>query len=246
MRTLKLSAITARTTRAGKRYIFGKRLMATTMAPRTALLTSKTNERTAPIIWKILRGLELILDLASFWLVFVDFFDFLLEISVSFVSYSSTRFSKSSQSISVLPVVVLLRSVGIVKESITLPDFLEDLSLADGVLDLVDADLSVGLVAVDFLLEALALVDLVSEELLLGLTSANLGEVFAALVFGLVDVDLAVVFLDEVFGLVELALIVTSSFTSTLVDLSFGLASELELVVFLLVNFLEVDLVSGI
>lgn len=52
--------------------------MVTIMAPRTALLTSSARERMIPIIWKTLRGLEVVLVffdfLASAWELLADFF----------------------------------------------------------------------------------------------------------------------------------------------------------------------------
>ncbi len=73
-----------------------------------------------------------------------------------------------------------------VKESMALGDFLEvcftfvgfseDEFLLGAVLALEGAGLLVDLAGVDFLLDALMLVDLVCEEFLFGLTSASLGE----------------------------------------------------------------------
>lgn len=87
---------------------------------------------------------------------------------------------------SVLPAVVLLRSAGMTKESMALPDFLAvGFLVAVGFLTVdfcAGADLA--LAEGDFLLEVLASADLVPADFLAGLTSASLGE----------DLDLALVF----------------------------------------------------
>lgn len=126
---------------------------------------------------------------------------------------------------SVLPAVVLLRSVGIVKESMALPDFLVVGFLAGVDLALVDGD---------FLLEVLVLVCLMS---------ANLGEFFV-LADLLVTALAAFGTLVLALGLVDADLIVASLLTLILVVLVLSLV--LELVFFLAVDLLEVDLVSGI
>ena len=50
---LKPIAMIPSTAKAGKRYMLGKKLIATIMAPRMALLISRSNDRTAPTIRKI-------------------------------------------------------------------------------------------------------------------------------------------------------------------------------------------------
>lgn len=112
------------------------------------------------------------------------------------------------------------------KESIALPDFLV-------VGFLVGVDLA--LVDDDFLPEVLVLADLDPVVFLAGLTSVNLGEVLAPLVLLFADF--------VVFGLAETDLTEALLLTATLVVLAFGLA--LELALFLVVDLLEVDLVSG-
>lgn len=119
-----------------------------------------------------------------------------------------------------LPAVVLLRSVGMVNESIALPDFLVADFCAAGFLAVVDLDL----VDVDLLLLVLALADFFA-----GLTSVNLGEDLIALRV------LDFVLVGVVLALVDLVV--------TLVVLDFGLAPES--VLFLVAGFLEVDFASG-
>ena len=82
-----------------------------------------------------------------------------------------------------------------------------------------------------FLPDVLVLTDLDSEGFLVGLTSANLGEVLVPLVLLLVVL--------VVLGLVEADFVEAPLLTVTLVGL------VLELVPFLVVDLLEVDLVSG-
>lgn len=107
-----------------------------------------------------------------------------------------------------------------------LTDFLEAGFLAGVDLALVDGD---------FLPEVLVLADLDPVVFLAGLTSVNLGEVLAPLVLLFADF--------VVFGLAETDLAEALLLTATLVVLAFGLA--LELALFLVVDLLEVDLVSG-
>ena len=108
----------------------------------------------------------------------------------------------------------------------TLPDFSVVGFLAGVDLALVDGD---------FLLEVLVLVDLDPAVFLAGLTSANLGEVLVSLVL------LFAAFV--VLGLAETDLVEALPLTVTLATLVFGLV--LELMIFLAVDLLEVDLVSG-
>ena len=109
-----------------------------------------------------------------------------------------------------------------------LPDFLV-FGLVAGFLFGADLALAEGV----FLPDVLVLTDLDSEGFLVGLTSANLGEVLVPLVLLLVVL--------VVLGLVEADFVEAPILTVTLV----GLVLELVLVPFLVVDLLEVDLVSG-
>lgn len=62
--------------------------MATTMAPRTALLTSSVRERIIPIIWKTLRGLDVAL-------VFFDFLASARGLLADFLGSSGVNSSTS-------------------------------------------------------------------------------------------------------------------------------------------------------